>query len=259
MAGGPKPTISYRDLIKGLRELGLERSRPVIAHASLSAFGEVRGGASTLLGAVLALVDTLVMPAFTYKTMLTPEAGPENNAIVYGSGRDTNRMAEFFSPDMPADRLMGILPETLRLYPGASRSSHPILSFAGVHAGEVLQAQTLAEPLAPVRILLEQDGLVLLLGVDHTTNTSIHFAERLAGRRQFTRWALTPAGVRACPGFPGCSDGFEALAPHLEGLTRRVQIGGAQVQAVPLSGLVETIRARLAEDPGALLCSRAGL
>jgi aminoglycoside 3-N-acetyltransferase len=91
--------------------------------------------------------------------------------------------------------------------------------------------------------------------VDHTVNTSIHLAERLAGRKQFVRWALTPRGMQECTGFPGCSDGFQAIAPRLERITRRVQVGPARVQAVPLAGLIEVARAWIAADPLALLCN----
>ena len=47
----------------------------------------------------------------------TPLVGPEDNGIVYGSGQDLNRMAEFFTPSMPVDPLIGIVPETLRQHP----------------------------------------------------------------------------------------------------------------------------------------------
>jgi aminoglycoside 3-N-acetyltransferase len=94
------------------------------------------------------------------------------------------------------------------------------------------------------------------MGVDHTVDTSIHYAERLAGRKQFVRWALTTKGVVECPGFPGCSDGFQAVAPRLESVTHRVQAGPVEIQAVPLSDLVDTVRSLIAEDPLALLCSR---
>ena len=248
--------MTYRDLTRGLRRLELDSRRPVIAHASLSAFGEVRGGAGVLLGAVLAEAGALLMPTFTFKTMLIPEVGPENNGITYGSGKSTNRMAEFYTADMPADRLMGTIPETLRRLSGAFRSMHPILSFSGINLAAALQAQTLADPFAPVRWLHDRDGWVLLLGVGQTVNTSIHFAEMLAGRKQFIRWGLTPEGVRQCPGFPGCSDGFGALEPDLENMTRRTRIGAALVQAIPLAGLVKAVQARLAQDPLALLCSR---
>src|SRR5574338_227971 len=134
---------TFRELVTAFRQLEIDPSRPVIAHGSLSAFGQVQGGADTLLGALLSQFHSLVMPAFTYKTMLVPETGPENNAMIYGSGRDHNFMAEFFRPSMPVDRLMGALPEALRRHPSAQRTSHPILSFVGVNAAPALECQTL--------------------------------------------------------------------------------------------------------------------
>jgi aminoglycoside 3-N-acetyltransferase len=249
--------VTFRELTNAFRRLEIDRKSPVIAHASLSSFGPVHGGAETLVGALLASFDTLFMPTFTYKTMLIPEVGPDNNGIAYGSGRDTNRMAEFFIPTMPADKLMGIVPETLRKHPRASRSMHPLLSFSGVGAEKALAAQTLGEPLGPIRVLADEQGWVLLLGVDHTVNTSIHYAEHLLGRKQFTRWALTPQGVLECPSFPGCSDGFEALAPYLQDAVRRQPAGKALIQAFPLSAIVESVQTRLNIDPLAFLCSRA--
>jgi aminoglycoside 3-N-acetyltransferase len=246
--------VSYRDIVTGLRQFGMDPKQPVIAHASLSAFGDIRGGADTLLGAILMTVDALVMPTHTYKTMLIPEAGPEDNAIQYGSGRDFNRMAEFYKYDMPADRLMGIVPETLRRRPGARRSIHPILSLAGVNAAPILDAQTLEEPLAPFRVLEELDAFVLLLGVDHTCNSAIHYAELLAGRKFFTRWALTREGVRECPGFPGCSDGFWQAKQFLDPIAQTGLIGNAVVSAIRLQPMLELLVNVFRKDPLALLC-----
>jgi aminoglycoside 3-N-acetyltransferase len=247
---------TFRDFFTGLRQLELDPSWPMIAHASLSAFGEVHGGAGTVLGALLGAFHSLVMPAFTFKTMVTPESGPENNGLSYGSGKDLNRMAEFYHAEMPADRLIGRIAETLRTRAGSERSFHPILSFTGINAKEAIAAQTLPEPLAPIGTLLDGGGWVLLLGVDHTVNTSIHYAEKLAGRKQFIRWALTPRGILQCPGFPGCSAGFQAISTRLGSVTRKVQIGPGVVQAIPLHGLVETVVGRINEDPLALLCAR---
>jgi aminoglycoside 3-N-acetyltransferase len=246
--------ITFRDLLTAFRKLGLDRTQPVIAHASLSAFGEVQGGAQTLLGALLATTDSLIMPTFTYVTMVTPEIGPPDNAIEYGKGRDTNRMADIFSPDLPADRLMGSVAEALRTHPKARRSLHPILSFAGINTQTALNAQTYADPLAPIGVLTQAQGWVLLLGVNHTVNTSIHYAEKLAGRRQFVRWALTQHGARECPGFPPCSAGFEAIAPRVEGVTRQMQIGPALVRAIPLPDLVNMACDWIHAEPSALLC-----
>jgi aminoglycoside 3-N-acetyltransferase len=248
--------LTFRDLITGLRKIGLDPTKPVIAHASLSAFGRIQGGAEAMLGAILATSKTLIMPAFTYKTMIIPEMGPPDNGLDYGRNYASNRLAQIFDPDMPVDPLMGALSETLRRHPKSQRSLHPILSFAGINAEPALRAQTYAEPLAPIRVLAEGEGWVLLLGVNHTVNTSIHYAERLAGRKQFVRWALTQHGARECPGFPGCSEGFQAIAPKLEGFSRKVQIGTGQVEAIPLPELIETVRALIQADPNALLCSR---
>ncbi len=245
--------LTFRQLLKSMRQLGVPPDAPVIVHASLSAFGEVHGGAETLLGALMTVCPRVMMPAFTYKTMVIPEVGPEGNGMEYGSGGDRNRMAEFFRPDMPVDSLMGRLPERLRQHPQAKRSMHPILSFTGVGVEQALRAQSLQDPLAPIGVLAEAGGYVLLLGVDHTVNTSIHYAERLAGRKQFIRWALTPKGVVTCPGFPGSSDGFNQIEPHLEGIVRRVPVGKAHLQAVPLADLLAIVRRLVETNPRALL------
>jgi aminoglycoside 3-N-acetyltransferase len=248
--------LSYRELVKAFQEVEINRSQPVLVHASLSSVGEIRGGAETVLGALLGLSKGVMAPAFTYNTMIIPEVGPEDNAAAYGSGKDRNRMAEFFQPDMPCDSMMGILPETLRTKTGSRRSSHPILSFTGVNVDDALDAQTMELPLAPIQVLAQQGGLVLLIGVDHTVNTSIHYAEYLAGRKQFVRWALTPQGVRTCPGFPGCSDGFEQAGPYLESITCTTRLGNAVIRAVALQPMIEMITSLIQEDPLALLCDK---
>ena len=249
--------ITFRDIASGLKQIIRDRRRPMIVHASLSSFGEIRGGAETLLGGLLMTTDGMMMPAFTYKTMIIPEEGPQDNGMAYGSGRDNNRMAEFFQAPMPVDTTIGVTAETFRKQPYSKRSDHPILSFAGVNVEEALKAQTLQEPLAPIRLLSEQDALVLLLGVDHTVNTSIHYAEELAGRKQFIRWALTSDGVRECPNFPGCSDGFEQASPYLEDITQQTRIGEAQIRVIPLQAMIERLTDLIIADPLALLCKRS--
>ena len=174
----PTIPVSSLNLTTGLSKLGLV-NHLVIAHASLRSFGPIEGGAETMLNTLLGSVRGIIMPAFTYKTMLNPEIGPPKNGITYGSETDLNKMVVAFRPDMPVDPTMGILPEILRTHPKAKRSSHPIQSFAGIHADAILNTQTIYNPLAPIGALADQDGWVLLLGVDHRVNTSIHYAEKL--------------------------------------------------------------------------------
>jgi aminoglycoside 3-N-acetyltransferase len=250
------PMLSFRDLSTAFKNLELG-NKPAIAHASLSAFGAVHGGAETVLGALLSTTSALIMPTFTYTTMVTPADGPPHNGITYGSAKDANRISQFFQPEMPADKAMGIIAETLRQHPNAHRSRHPIYSFAGIQADEVIQAQTLGNPFAAIEVLTQLDGWVLLLGVGQTVNTSIHYGEQLAGRRQFIRWALTYKGVVECPRWPGCSGGFDQIVPHLEWFSRKIQVGRALVQAIPLKALVETVQELIEDNPVALLCDRA--
>ena len=196
----------------------------------------------------------ILMPAFTFKTMITPLEGPPNNGMMYGSSEGTNLMAEFFHHDMPVDPLVGEIAEKFRQLPQTKRTSHPIFSFAATDLDYALSSQTLADPFAPIASISNMKGWVLLLGVDQTVNTSIHFAEKMAGRRQFVRWALTQNGIVECPGFPGCSDGFNAISPMLEDVTRKITLNGSLVQAIPLNFLIHAVKTAIDNDPFALLC-----
>ncbi len=246
--------LTYRELVNGLRSLGLDRGSRVLAHASLSGFEPVVGGEEAVLGALLAASESLIMPAFTLRTMVTPPLGPADNGMSYGGD---NRAVEPFGPETPADAAMGELVEMLRRRPEARRSAHPIYSFVGVRADEYLEAQTLLDPLAPIARLAEDDGDVVLMGVDHRADVSLHYAEKIAGRKMFLRWALTHQGVVTCPNSPGCSDGFQAIEPHLRGVVRRTEIGGSVIEAIPVRDLLHVASAWLRQDVQALLCDRA--
>lgn len=248
--------LNFNSLIEAFQPLGLQK-KAVIAHASLRAFGFIEGGADALVTALLYSTGGLMMPSHTYKPLFTPDSGPANNAVNYARAQQWNRLVEPFRPEMPADVMMGVTAEQLRQRPQAQRSSHPLLSFTGVNVQPLLATQTLADPFAPLLALANADGWCLLLGVDHSANTSIHLAEKLAGRRQFTRWArLEDGSTLTCPGFPGCSAGFDALAPEMEPFTIRLTVGSAQIQAFPLRALITRAYEIVKKDPLALLCQR---
>lgn len=254
--------ITVRELLVGFGALPI-RGQAVIAHGSFKSLGEVQGGPRVVIDALVKTCGSLVMPTFTYQTMVTPLVGPPNNALDYAA-EDANRKhasagtldAVPFRRDLPADEEMGILAETLRRHAAAKRSFHPILSFAGVNADFALDRQTIYDPFAPIGALAERNGWVVLMGVDHTVNTSIHYAEKLAGRRQFVRWALMRRRIVECRGFPGDSSGFQELARYLDNDVLLVTIGEARVQAIQLNRLFDRVRLLIKEDPLALLCQR---
>lgn len=293
--------VTFRELTAGLRRLGLSKDSHVVAHVSLSSFGRVRGGATAVAAALTHVCGTVIMPAFTYQTMVIPPVGPPDNGITYGERNEQNQMSEFWHLDLPVHRTIGAVAEALRSHPEAWRSDHPVLSFIGVGrlARDVINAQLLTDPLAPLDVLMSRGGDLLLLGVGLTRATVVHLAERRAGRRTFTRWALTtqtalarpqpgerqartrplsPGGVArtsirevllhppdtratsVCeiPEFPGCSDGFDQLAPHIADIGEGRSIGQAQCWRYPLAGVVATAVSLIREDPAALLCSDPG-
>jgi aminoglycoside 3-N-acetyltransferase len=250
--------VSHRSLLTALQDLGLTRRCRVIAHVSLASLGREPRHTESVLGALLETCGTLVLPAFTPQTLVGPAEGAGTNGPSLPDGPRAEARAESFHPDMPSDSAMGEVVECLRRMPGALRSDHPLLSFTGMNAAEALQRQSLEDPWGPIAWLSENDGDVLLAGMAHSANVSLHYAEKLAGRKQFLRRAQTAQGVVACPGCPGCSDGFKAIEPRLAGVARRYQLGGAMLQLIPLRDLIHVAVSWIRQDPRALLCDRLG-
>jgi aminoglycoside 3-N-acetyltransferase len=250
-------TVGFREIQRGLRDLGLTNSSRVLALASLPAFGEVKGGAEAVAGALMAQCGLVLSPAFTPACQVMPLVGPPDNAMDYGDHLAENEEAEIFRPDLPVEGSLGPVAEVLRTRPEALRSRHPLLSFVAVGAGaeKLLLAQSLAEPLGPIERLAEDGGDLLLLGASHTANLALHYAEYRAGRKQFVRWALTAEGVVECFGWPGCSRGFDAIAGRLRNMARVRQIGPACVQRLPLLEVLRAAEDLLRAEPAALLCA----
>ncbi|MBN1886992.1 MAG: AAC(3) family N-acetyltransferase [Thermoflexales bacterium] len=250
--------ISYRDIVVGLRELDLGTDSKAIVHANLPALGELRGGVETLVGALTASCGTVVTPAFTYQCLVVPPDGPPDNGMDYGGDEAQNPHVEFFQADLPVHESLGPFAEALRRHPQALRSTHPVLSFAAVgqHAADIVAAQSAAEPWGPLAWLYDNGGDVLLIGAGHTANVTLHLAEKKAGRKQFIRWAVDENRAYRLEGFPGCSRGFDAIAPRLSWITQQAGLGEATIQRIPVRELVDTAVDTMRIDPAALLCSR---
>jgi aminoglycoside 3-N-acetyltransferase len=248
--------LQFVELKSAFQELKLA-DKPVIVHSSLKKFGPIDGGAETVIQALLETTNGLMVPTFTYLTMVTPEVGPPNNGITYGSDRDLNKMAVPFHKDLQPDKMMGLLPHVMLHQEGSSRTAHPILSFGGIGVDYALITQTIYAPLAPIAVLAQHDGWVVLINVDHSVNTSIHYAEKLMGRRQFIRWALVGDRIMACPGFPGDSSGFDAIEQSVRAETRFVQVNNAVIRAISLNRLFAAVQGLVKQNPLALLCQRS--
>ena len=244
------PPVSQADLERALWKLGVDGSKDAIVHASLSSFGNVVGGALGVVKALGHAVRTVVMPSFTYYTLVWPanERSADWPRFLGDDGPP-------FTSASPVSRDIGRVSQALLEHGGSSRSMHPALSFVaqGAKAAEILGVQTLMHPYAPIGVLYALDADVILLGVDHRSNTAMHYGEYLAGRPMLERWANTPQGA-VKTFYPNCSAAFNPIERHLTSL-RSTDVGKASVSVMRVRDVVDTTRRLVERDPFALLCS----
>lgn len=174
--------VTVESLVADLRALGVRTGETLLVHSSLSALGWVCGGAEAAVAALQEAVTpdgTLVVPTHTGRLM---DPAEWQHPPVPDDWVETVRASmPAYRPAVTACQT-GAIPECLRLHPGAVRSRHPLVSFAawGADADAVVADHSLANGLgesSPLAAVYERDGRVLLLGVGHEANTSMHLAE----------------------------------------------------------------------------------
>src|SRR5579884_2718360 len=172
-------------LVEDLKDLGLPEGASVLAHTSLRAIGPIDGGAETLVRAfrrVLGPDGTLLVPTFTFDSC--DPADWRNPPASMEEVESLRALLPVFDVETtPADaHWMGVFPEIVRQQPDALRSDHPVVSFAaiGPNAAFLTENVPFHYPLgseSPLARLNQLDGWVLLMGVGHTVNRSLHLAE----------------------------------------------------------------------------------
>jgi aminoglycoside 3-N-acetyltransferase len=237
-----------RDAMAGqLRALGVREGGVLLVHTSFRAVRPIDGGPLALIGALhdaLGSDGTLVMPTMT-------------------DGESP------FDPQTTPTSGMGVTAETFWRQPGVVRSGHPGGSFAaaGPHAEEICAPQPLSPPHgpeSPVGRVHALSGQVLLLGVGHSENTTIHLAESIAN----VPYAVLHPCVVVIDGAPQtidiaepdhCCVRFQLADEWLRerGLQGEGPVGHGHARLATSTDIVDTVVARLAADPLIFLCQAA--
>ncbi len=215
-------------------------------HSSLSALGWVCGGAVTIVQGVLDALGpdgTLVVPTQTGD--LSDPALWSNPPVPEQWWETIRATMPAYDPLVTPSRGVGVIPETVRTWPGALRSAHPQTSFAAVgpHAAEVTAGHApdcrLGEhsPLARLEAL---HARVLLLGAGYDTCTSFHLAEyRIptplvkVGRPGPDGWDVVTEVSITSDRFDELGHDFERDRPVVRG-----KVGAAGIRLFPVADAV---------------------
>jgi len=246
---------TVQSLADDLRRLGVRTGMTLIVHSSLSSLGWVVGGAQAVLIALAEAVGddgTLVMP--TQSGDWSEPSLWQHPAVPEAWWPVIREHTPAFDPELTPTRGMGAIAESFRAWSGTRRSIHPQLSFAarGPLAERLLAGHSLCDGLgerSPLARLYDADGYVLLLGVGHDNNTSLHLAEYRADypakeTREFAaaimldgerRWTAYLDINFDTGDFADIGSSFDVAT----GLVRHGKVGKAGAQLMPQRALVD--------------------
>lgn len=230
--------VTVPRLIADLRALGVSGDRPLMVHSSLSALGWVCGGAVAVLRALDAVIGpdgTLAMPAHT--NQLSDPAGWSRPPVPQGWWDEIRATMPAFDVELTPPWKMGAVVEAFRHAPGVRRSHHPHFSFLarGPLAERIVAGHALDFGLgegSPLARLYDLDARVLLLGVGHESNTSLHLAEfraaDLSGAQIVGRAPMSADGTARWVEFRDLdwnADDFPAAGAAFEATSATARVG----------------------------------
>lgn len=240
-----RSSFTIADVAAQLASLGVQRGGVLVVHTSFKAVGPIEDGPHGLIAALctaLGASGTLVMPAMT-----------DGESV--------------FDPARTPTYDMGITAELFWRQPGVVRSTHPGASFAalGPLADRICAPQPLEPPHghdSPIGRVYDAGGKVLLLGVGHSENTTVHLAEDLAK----VPYSISHDTVVEIDGVARvvpiaesdcCCRGFNMLDAWLNerGAQREGRVGHAHARLCAAVDVVDAALERLRTDPLIFLCA----
>lgn len=235
--------VSHGRLRQHLRDLGVRPGSVLLVHTAFSKIRPVEGGPQ---GLILALTDAV---------------GRDGTLVMPSMSDDDDHP---FDPATTPCRELGVVADTFWRLPGVLRGNSPhAFAATGPAAATIVAPQPVKIPHgpdSPVGRVHDLDGWILLLGVSHDGNTTVHLAEGLAGvryrRPKHATVLRDGAPVRVDYGeIDHCCERFVLVDEWLDQARaqRRGVVGHAEARLVRSRALVEIVTARLRADETSFL------
>lgn len=237
--------VTRQELKRALTELGVEKEMILEAHSSLSSFGQLEGGAMTVIDTLKELVTdegSIFMPALRLSRELPLTDRDRELGITV--------KIKVLDPDAPTTA-MGVIADTFRLLPDTVCGRDTISTAGwGKYAREALTGG--------LDYAIHHGGKALLLGVDIYKLTAMHYVEPITPADICAISATNEAIDRIYPpdewfieaGHPPVKAWYTIQAMAYErGLIREAMIGDCRAMFFDIWSVVSLYENALKTDP----------
>ena len=237
--------VTKQELKHALAELGVQKGMVLEVHSSLRSFGELEGGAMTVIDALKELVTeegSIFMPALRLSRELPLTDADRQLGITV--------KIKVLDPDAPTTA-MGVIADTFRQLPDTVCGRDTISTSGwGKFAGEALTGG--------LDYAIHHGGKALLLGVDIYKLTAMHYVEPITPADITAMFAPSEAVNRVYPpdewfveaGHPPVKAWYTIQAMAFEqGLIKEAMIGGCKAMFFDIRSVVSLYENELINDP----------